>query len=189
MTYYLYQKTHQLTQLNYLGFTRKDPEKYKGSGVYWLSHLQKHGNFVDTRILLQTDDYSELCKSGKYYSQLWNVVESENWANLKPEYGEGGGVPGMNKNKKRPTSHIEAMKKGWQRAKEEGYQPWNKGKTGIYRSGKPVTLVSPDGEEYHYDRLKDGCKELGLCYTLMSSVNSGKRTSWKGWTVKPINMA
>ena len=93
------------------------------------------------------------------------------------------------KGKPRPQQHIEAMKKGWQRAKEEGYQPWNKGKTGIYRSGKPVTLVSPDGEEYHYDRLKDGCKELGLCYTLMSSVNSGKRTSWKGWTVKPINMA
>jgi hypothetical protein len=187
MTYYLYQKTHLNTNLQYLGFTRKNPEKYKGSGVYWLSHLKKHGNNVATKILLETNDYDELCQAGKYYSELWNVVNSALWANLKPEYGEGGGVPGMNKNKTRPSEHKEAMRRGWQRIKKEGYQPWNKGKVGIYRSGKPVIIVSPEGKEYRYDRLKDGCQELGLTYSHMSSVNTGKKSNWKGWTIKSLN--
>lgn len=69
----------------------------------------------------------------------------------------------------------------------KGRQPWNKGQTGIYKSGKQVILVSPDGKEFVYDRLKDGCKELGLTYTHMSSVNSGKKSDWKGWTVRPVN--
>lgn len=189
MTYYLYQKTHLQTNLKYLGFTRKNPYTYKGSGVYWLSHLKKHGQDVDTKILLETNDYAELCNAGKHYSELWKVVESQEWANLKPEYGEGGGVPGMNKNIKRPIEHREAMKRGWERIKKEGYEPWNKGKSGVYRSGKPVILVSPTGQEFKYDRLKDGCKELNLTYTKMSSVNSGKLDHFKGWTIKKVSTA
>jgi hypothetical protein len=93
------------------------------------------------------------------------------------------------KGKARPIEHVEAMKKGWQRIKDQGYQPWNKGKNGIYRSGKPVIVVSPEGKEYQYNRLKDACRDLGLTYTHMSSVNSGKKTNWRGWTVKPLNTA
>lgn len=91
------------------------------------------------------------------------------------------------KDKPRPEEHKQAMKQGWQRIKEQGYQPWNKGKTGVYKSGKPVIITSPDGKEYRYDRLKDGCNELGLIYSTMSSVNTGKRQDWKGWTSKPVN--
>ena len=91
------------------------------------------------------------------------------------------------KGKSRPQTHIDAMKSGWEKAKEQGYQPWNKGKTGIYRSGCPVIIVDPTGKEYRYDRLKDGCRELGLTYTHMSSVNTGKKANWKGWTVRPVN--
>ena len=71
----------------------------------------------------------------------------------------------------------------------KGRQPWNKGQTGIYRAGKPVILISPDGKEFAFDRLKDGCKELGLTYTHMSSVNSGKKLNWKGWTIRAVNRA
>ena len=94
----------------------------------------------------------------------------------------------MWKGKERPQQHKDAMKKGWEKLKNDGYSPWNKGLTGIHRSGKPVIIVSPDGIEYKYDRLKDGCRELGLTYTYMSSVNSGKKSDWKGWTVKSLNM-
>ena len=188
MTYYLYQKTHLQTNLKYLGFTRKDPCKYKGSGIYWLAHLKKHGYDVETSVLLETENYELLCSVGRYYSELWKITDSDEWANLKPEYGEGGGVPGMHKNIKRPIEHKEAMRRGWERIKQEGYQPWNKGKTGIYRAGKPVILVSPNGREYIYNRLKDGCRELGLIYTKMSSVSSGKLSSYKGWTVKKISI-
>lgn len=69
----------------------------------------------------------------------------------------------------------------------KGRVSWNTGKTGIYRKGKPVIITAPDGQEYRYDRLKDGCRELGLTYTHMSSVSTGKKSNWRGWTVKPVN--
>ena len=184
--YYLYKKTHKLTNLKYLGFTRKNPYKYKGSGTRWLAHLKKHGNIIETEILYETTDRYKIQKLGEYYSNLWNVVYESDWANLKPESGEGGGVPGMHKGKLRPQEHIDAMKKGWDVAKANGYQPWNKGLTGFKGPCKPVVLLAPDGTEYHYESLKEGCKKNNLIYTMMSSVKSGKLTHHKGWKVISI---
>ena len=47
---YLYIKQHSITKKMYFGkTTRPDPMKYKGSGVYWLRHIKKHGSrFVET---------------------------------------------------------------------------------------------------------------------------------------------
>jgi hypothetical protein len=89
---YLYKKTHNQTGLKYLGTTvSKNPHNYKGSGKHWCRHIKKHGYDVDTEILLETDNEVELSKTGLYYSKLWNIVESKEWANLKPESGAGGG--------------------------------------------------------------------------------------------------
>lgn len=93
VTFYLYKKTHRKTGLKYLGKTIRDPFKYKGSGQRWQHHIKKHGYDVDTEILLETVDETELIKWGLYYSNLWNVVSSQEWANLKPESGNGGGMP------------------------------------------------------------------------------------------------
>lgn len=87
---YLYVKTHQITKLKYLGKTVKDPFKYKGSGKYWVRHIKKHGYFVDTKILYQSENPQKISEIGLYYSNLWNIVESEEWANLIPESGHGG---------------------------------------------------------------------------------------------------
>jgi hypothetical protein len=88
---YLYIKTHNKTGLKYLGKTvAKDPFTYKGSGTYWKRHIKKHGYDVTTEIIFETDDKIELEKIGKHYSDLYNVVESKNWANLKEESGDGG---------------------------------------------------------------------------------------------------
>ena len=87
---YLYKKTHKVTGLKYLGKTTRDPFSYMGSGVYWRRHLKKHGNDVDTEILYETIDKEEFKQKGLYYTKLWNVVESDEWANLKPETGDGG---------------------------------------------------------------------------------------------------
>lgn len=88
---FLYVKTHKITGLKYLGKTeQKDPYAYKGSGLVWKRHLKKHGSFYDTEILLETDDKDELRAAGTYYSNLWNVVESSEWANLVAETGDGG---------------------------------------------------------------------------------------------------
>jgi len=88
---YLYKKTHKITGLQYLGKTsRADPYTYPGSGKRWRAHLEKHGYEFDTEILVETTDPAEIVKMGVHYSNLWNVVADENWANLKPESGDGG---------------------------------------------------------------------------------------------------
>lgn len=91
---YLYLKTHNKTGLKYLGKTKQDPYKYKGSGKYWKRHIEKHGYNVTTEILLITQDKDELKETGLFFSKLLNVVESNEYANLKEENGDGGSNKG-----------------------------------------------------------------------------------------------
>jgi len=89
--YRLYVKTHKTTGLKYLGqTTKKDPYSYPGSGKLWKRHLKKHGYDYDTEILHECKTKQELEEKGLYYSDLCNVVASKEWANLKPETGDGG---------------------------------------------------------------------------------------------------
>jgi hypothetical protein len=90
MTITLYKKTHRQTGLKYLGKTVRDPYEYQGSGKWWTNHINKHGYDVETEILFESTDPEEIKKWGEYYSKLWNVVESKEWANLKVEQGDGG---------------------------------------------------------------------------------------------------
>ena len=104
---YLYLKIHNKTGLKYLGKTTKDPNVYKGSGVYWLNHLKIHGYDVTTHILKECIN-NEQCKFwGKYYSDLYDVVSSSDFANLIEETGTGGV----------PTNAF-----------KPGHTPWSKGK-------------------------------------------------------------
>lgn len=102
MPIYLYVKTHNQTGLKYLGKTTdSDPHAYPGSGLYWTDHLRTHGKDYSTEILLETDDPDQIRTVGQYYSTLWNVVESDAWANLQPEEGQGF-VSGKYHHSKRP---------------------------------------------------------------------------------------
>jgi hypothetical protein len=104
MTIYLYKKTHNVTGLHYLGKTIKDPFTYKGSGIYWTRHLEKYGNTVSTLILKECETNEELGYWGLYYSELWDIVESDEWANLMPETGDGGDTSNTpNYIKQKPT--------------------------------------------------------------------------------------
>jgi len=96
--YYLYIKTHENTGLKYLGQTsKKDPFKYKGSGVDWKLHLKNHGSNHHTEILLETTNKEERNWWGRYYSKLYNIINAQDdfgnkiWANKIPETGGGGG--------------------------------------------------------------------------------------------------
>lgn len=89
--FYLYKKTHNITGLKYLGQTTlKDPYTYPGSGVYWSSHLRIHGNDCTTEILKECSTKEELVYWGRYYSNLWDIVNDDQWANLIEEKGTGG---------------------------------------------------------------------------------------------------
>ena len=100
--YYLMVKYALGTGLKYLCQTSKnDPYSYKGSGVRWTRHIRKHKSFVVTWVVAQFKTLEELKMAGEYYSKFWNIVESNKWANLVPERGDGG-----------DTSNTKAYKKG-----------------------------------------------------------------------------
>ena len=93
---YLYVKQHEETGLKYFGKTqRKDPFKYQGSGLYWKKHIEKYGNKIKTLWVQRFDNIEELTKTALEFSMKNNIVESNEWANLKIENGlDGGSKPG-----------------------------------------------------------------------------------------------
>lgn len=87
---YLYVKTHNRTGLKYFGkTTRANPFKYKGSGIRWRRHLAKHGNDVNTDIISSFEDHERAKEFAIKFSKDNNIVESDDWANLKNEELEG----------------------------------------------------------------------------------------------------
>lgn len=154
MTIYLYVKTHLITGLKYLGQTSaKDPHKYPGSGTYWRLHLEKHGYSYNTQILKECQAKDEVKDWGTYYSNLWNIVESNEWANLKIESGDGGVMSPeiikkaqitrkKNGKKQSPESRAKAVRK----RKENGWiiSDTTKQKLSIINKGKKRSHESID---------------------------------------------
>ena len=86
-------KTHNKTNLKYLCYTRSEGEKYssyKGSGKYWKKHLKKYGDDITTELIFETEDKERFVAEARKKSIEFNIVESEDWANLKLEEGDGG---------------------------------------------------------------------------------------------------
>lgn len=134
MTIYLYKKTHNKTGLQYLGKTEKDPYTYCGSGTRWLTHLDKHGADLTTEIIKECTTKEEMTYWGTYYSELWNIVESDKWANLRPETGDGG-----------DTSKTENYKKWIPRMVEENKlrRWWNNGINQVFEQLPPDDSYVP----------------------------------------------
>ena len=95
--YFLYEKTHKQTGLKYLGQTKENPYLYTGSGIDWKKHLKEYGSDIDTYVLFQSESWDEIVYWGRYYSQLYNIVNAQDdfgnkiWANRIPETGGGAG--------------------------------------------------------------------------------------------------
>lgn len=90
--YYLYIKTSPFG-LKYLGKTIKNPLTYMGSGKIWKRHIKKHNLScadIKTEIILETTNVDELIKMGIELSIKYDVVNSQEWANLRIESGDGG---------------------------------------------------------------------------------------------------
>jgi len=93
---YLYIKQHSVTGLKYLGKTTRDPYKYNGSGKHWIRHIKKHGK--EHIVTLWVSDLFHDTSIVDYALQLskeYSIVESKEWANLKPENGLDGTIPGL----------------------------------------------------------------------------------------------
>jgi hypothetical protein len=204
--YYLYVKTHNITGLKYLGYTkRKDPYKYKGSGKYWIKHIKKHEYDVTTEILKECLSKDEIKEWGLYYSNLWNIVESRDnngnktWANLKPEDGDGGQTA---------FGDMHPMKNPKHRVKISGENHYSK-KTGyVWKlSGDYHPMKNPDVLQkitglahysydytiynfYHKSGIIEKCttSQLREKYNIgvyIRQVILGKAKSYKGWRITP----
>jgi len=146
MKTYLYLKTHNKTGLKYLGKTVGNPYTYLGSGKRWQKHLAKHGNDITTEILLETEDAQELATIGLHYSNLWNIVEDQSFANMRPETGDGG-----------DTSNCEAYKEGMKKRDTSGSKNSMAGRSAIveqnirwYNNGTDNIYVSAGTEPKGY---------------------------------------
>ncbi len=166
MTIYLYIKTHNTTGLKYLGKTSKDPYSYIGSGKYWLRHLQKYGADISTEILLETNDPNELKEYGLYYSTLFNVVASNEWANLKPESGDGGMVT------------PEIIQKILETKKANGYVVSDETKIKISNSLKGNKRTK-ESIQKTAEKLK-GCKRSNEFKTNLSNKRKGELNPYYG---------
>ena len=119
----LYVKEHNKTGLKYFGKHKVCSESvydYSGSGTKWLEHLQEYGDDVTTHIVGKWDvNDPELVYAALSISEYFNIVESNEWANMKPENGLDGGFEHLNDGS---PEHIERAKKGRKIANENGAQ-------------------------------------------------------------------
>ena len=89
---YLYIKQHSVTGLKYFGKTTQDPYKYLGSGKHWTRHIKKHGKeHIVTLWVSELFHDTSIVDQALQLSKEHNIVESKEWANLKPENGLDGG--------------------------------------------------------------------------------------------------
>jgi hypothetical protein len=99
---YLYVKRHSKTKLKYFGKTTRDPYKYLGSGLYWCNHINAHGkDFIETLQVWEFDSQDDCTAFALSYSKENNIIESDEWANLKDEDGLAGWGIGNKHNKGR----------------------------------------------------------------------------------------
>jgi hypothetical protein len=166
--YYLLIKEIEQTGLKYLCKRKQsisDPNdhlKYKGSGVLWRRILAAHPEYTIKTTVLGLFDAETLKEKGAYYSEVYNVVESEQWANLIKEIGDGGDTSqtigyktGLAKRKNDPLNGLrktihnphtgvirrilpdEQLPEGfvWGNAKGLGFGP-KKGETRVYNNGQ-----------------------------------------------------
>jgi hypothetical protein len=201
---YLYIKTCNHCGLKYLGKTIKDPFKYKGSGTYWKRHIKKYGYDVTTDIVFETKDKEELKNIGIYFSYLYNVIKSDEWANLKEEAGDGAGKGFIHseETKLKQAEKAKGNKRGLgtKRSLETKEKISKKaiGNTnflGKHHSeetkikqtkvkSKTWKVTSPFGEEKIIINLKMFCEKNNLSYTHMATRKYGS----KGWRAVNIEL-
>ena len=79
--------------LMYLGKTIRDPYNYTGSGTIWRRHLKKHEYKpidLSTMVIYSDDNKDRFSYYAKKISEKLRVIESDKFANLTNEEGQGG---------------------------------------------------------------------------------------------------
>ena len=164
-TIYLYLKTHKISGLKYFGQTSSDPYKYIGSGHIWKKHLKKYGKEdIHTEIIAECKSQEEVRELGLYYSELWNIVESKEFANLREESGQGA-VPGSTVSQSTREKISETLKRNGN-AGHSGLKGKNNPMYGSCRLGHTAQKVLY--KDVIYKSCRDCAKSNGVTPAMVS---------------------
>ena len=113
-------KTHNKTKLKYLCYTTKEGEaydNYNGSGKYWKRHLNIHGTDISTELIFESSSKEDFKKQAINTSEQYNIIESDEWANLIIEQGDGGNTVSKHRwitnDKEDLFLVVDKLPKGW----------------------------------------------------------------------------
>lgn len=136
-------KQHKKTGLKYFHKTTrlKLIESYSGSGVYWTKHLKKHGNdWINIWVSDIFYDKHDLIDFALLFSELFDITNDANWANLVPENGIDGVSVGNIVTDK--TKHKMSMSRKGKPHTEEWNQKMAESKRGSKHSEETKRKIS-----------------------------------------------
>jgi len=173
---WLYIKKHNITGLQYFGKTnRYHPEKYIGSGKYWLAHLRVHGKDISTTWCELFFDQQTLVEYALKFSKENNIAESSEWANLKFENGLDGGHSGVARSDE-TKEKLSKKNRGKRHTKEtkNKISDSNKGKHNMVRPADVGAKISKALTGKKRGPMPDETKRK------IGDANKGKPSSKKG---------
>lgn len=193
MNTYLFIKQHEITGLKYFGkTTKKDPYSYTGSGKYWKRHIKKYGkDHIKTLWCQLFTNETELINYALEFSKKHDIVNSNEWANLKEENGLDGGMEKGWWNEEHIKKISESQKKRWASGKYDGVKTGPK--KGIFRQSqqqkqtvseklsKTWSVISPKGDTQIITNLREFCLKNNLDQGNMVKVSQGILKQHKGW--------
>jgi hypothetical protein len=139
MPTFLYIKQHNITGKLYFGKTTKNPEKYLGSGLHWVRHINKHGkeHVVNLWYCLFLDK-TECVALAINFSKQNSIIESNDWLNLIAENGLDGGGDGSHfRGKSQSAQHVKSRISNMQDTKRRNPKPgWSRGMKGVIKQSK-----------------------------------------------------
>ncbi len=206
---FLYIKEHAITGLRYFGETTKsDPIKYPGSGTRWQRHYKVHGKeHVNTIWYHLFDNIDLLVEFALFFSEEYDIVESDNWANLTLENGLDGASVGHKVSKETAKKISEAQKEIPKSIEHKrkisssltGRKLEQNRKDNISKSliGKPKSKIharnsgiahrkiyqvtNPEGDSFIVTCMVEFCQKNNLTTIKMYNVACGTRLHHKGW--------
>ena len=197
---------HRITGMKYFCKTTqlKCLSSYKGSGVYWKKHLQKHGKDITVGLLGVYYEEDRCREAALKFSNDNNVVESNEWANLIHENGFDGappkemhpmyGKPSPCIGQKRPQTSAKlrgVLNPMWGKPspmcgvpKPKGVDSPLYGRKRPEGGGKkphPVICIDANGAETRYDSVADAGRAMNGCRTGIHQCCNGKAKTAHGY--------
>jgi hypothetical protein len=107
--------THRVTGLKYFCKTAQlnTLKYYRGSGHYWKRHLKVHGKDIDVGVLGIYYEEDRCLAAAKEFSELHDVANNSEWANLIAENGVDGAPSGVNHPMYGKPSPSKGQKRPW----------------------------------------------------------------------------